>query len=213
MKTVPGGLFLVLSGPEGAGKSTQALALGERLRADGYETVVTEGFAKKLKEEAQSTDERGLSGWQELLKYSFERSLHIDSVIFPAIKRGAIVICDRFIPDTYAYLCVARGTVERQDFWYVMGSSMGNLHIPELTFWFDVKARIGLARKHGQQEIERFSSAGLDFHDRVAMGFREFFADRPEYAHVYVDACKPKDEILNLLAEETHKLIAQRAAR
>jgi len=216
MKTIPRGLFLVLSGPEGGGKSTQAHALAEKLRDDGYETMVTAGFARKLKDQAALNDASGLSSWQELLKYSFERSVHIDTVILPALSLGSIVICDRFIPDTYAYLCVARsGTerVERQDFWYIMGRSMGNLHIPQMTFWFDVGAKIGLSRKHKQEETVRFSSAGLDFHERVAVGFQEFFADHGEYAHVRIDAEKPKDEILGVLVEETYRLIMQYAAR
>ncbi len=96
------GLFVTLEGIDGAGKSTQARLLGERLRAAGREVVTTRepGGAPGAEEIRRLLVEGAPGRWSaetEILLFTAARRDHVERVIGPALARGAMVVCDRFV--------------------------------------------------------------------------------------------------------------------
>jgi len=102
---MPAGLFIVIEGIDGTGKSTQARLLGEWFRAQGREVVLsrepTDGpWGKKLRESASTGR---LSPEDELQYFLNDRRQHVDELIKPALAEGKVVILDRYYFSTMAY--------------------------------------------------------------------------------------------------------------
>jgi dTMP kinase len=108
------GLFISFEGGEGAGKSTQIRRLAERLRAEGREVVVTREpggspGAEAVRHVLLSGAAEPLGPRMEALLFGAARSDHVEQVIRPAVERGAIVLCDRFLDSTRVYQGVTGG--------------------------------------------------------------------------------------------------------
>ncbi|MGJ8697746.1 MAG: dTMP kinase [Verrucomicrobiaceae bacterium] len=98
-------MFIVFEGIDGTGKSTQVALLAEALRAQGHEVITskepTDGPHGKRLRDSASTGR--LSPQQELDLFHLDRREHIDTLIRPALDRGAVVILDRYYFSTMAY--------------------------------------------------------------------------------------------------------------
>jgi dTMP kinase len=193
------GFFITLEGGEGSGKSTHAKLLAERLAGLGRDVVVTRepGGAP----EAEAIRKLLLGGEPErwsplaeaLLNYA-ARDNHLAMTIRPALARGAVVLCDRFMDSTTAYQGHAGGvdlefirSLERA----VVGESR-----PQLTLVFDVDPELGLerARQRDPGHADRFERMGLEFHQRLRAGFLEIARAEPGRC-VLVDASRDKDDV------------------
>src|SRR5262249_2125474 len=102
------GRFIVLDGPEGCGKSTQARLLGERLEREGQPTLVvrdpgTTAIGEKLRAILLDVSNQGMSMRCEMLLYMAARAQMMYELIAPALDAGKVVICDRFVSSTLAY--------------------------------------------------------------------------------------------------------------
>ncbi len=109
-ETVPAttGFFIALEGGDGAGKSTQAEALAEWIRGKGHEVVLTREpgatpVGKRLRSILLDVSSAGLSHRAEALLYAADRAEHVDTVVRPALERGAVVVSDRYIDSSVAY--------------------------------------------------------------------------------------------------------------
>jgi len=183
------GLLITIEGIEGAGKTTLAAALAERLRGRGDEVVVTsepgggpigERIRQILLDPSSLITDR-----TELLLFEAARAQHVETLIRPALERGAVVICDRYTDSSIAYQGAARGlgtdaVRQLNDF------ATGGLR-PDLTILLDLPAQDGLAR---QSRVDRVSSEGQAFHEAVRQGFLEAAKAEPD-AFVVIDASKP----------------------
>lgn len=187
------GAFITLEGPEGAGKTTQARLLGERLRATGWPVVLTrEPGGDPLSEAIRSllqNPELVVTPRAELLLFLAARAQHVDRVIRPALERGEIVVCDRFSDSTIAYQGYGAGLP-----WDAVASltqfATGGLE-PDLTLLLDVDPAIGLQR---QGEWNRMEHRGVEFHHRVRAGFLALARMHPERIRV-VDASRTFEEV------------------
>lgn len=192
-----GGFFLVLEGPEGAGKTTLASALAERFRAAGPEPLrVREPGGTPAGEALREVllhPDGILRAEQELLFMTAARGVLVMQVIRPALERGAIVISDRYDLSTLAYQGAGRGLPIDKVSW-VSGCATGGLS-PDLTLILDVPPEVGLARQVASgKSRDRLDRESLDFHRRVTARYRA--EHRPGVVHL--DATLPP----TALAEE-----------
>jgi dTMP kinase len=191
-------MFVTFEGLDGSGKTTQAELLRARLEADGEEVVSTrEPGGTALGEHIRQLVLHGghVTPWAEALIYAAARAQHVDEVIRPALERGAVVICDRYVDSSVAYQGVARGLGLERVLELNLAAVGGLLPIRTFLLLLDpagVSAR--LRREHDRLERE-----GDDFHARVDEGYREL-ADRFPERIVVLDATRPPETI----AEEVY---------
>ena len=192
------GRFITFEGGEGTGKSTQSARLVERLRARGLEVVQTREpggspGAEQVRHLALNGDPGRWSPMTETLLMFAARSDHLERTIRPALGAGHWVVCDRFADSSRAYQGIGGGTpaafIEALDA-AVVGSTQ-----PDLTLVFDLPVAVGLERAFGRGLTEtRFESKGLDFHERLRLGFLEIAARYPQRCAV-IDADAEMDMV------------------
>jgi len=190
-----GAFFLVLEGPEGAGKSTLTRALAERLRAQGLDPIVVREpggtpVAEALRAELLSTD-RGWTPEAELLYMCAARADLVAKVIRPALDAGRIVLSDRYELSTWAYQMKGRGLPEAQVHW-VNQAATGGLR-PDLTLVLDLPPDAGRARQVAAGKTgDRLDRESPAFHARVAEAYRS--AAGPGIEHL--DASVSPEDLL-----------------
>jgi dTMP kinase len=192
------GRFITLEGGEGAGKSTQARRLGERLTARGRKPVVTREPGGSPGAEAirellvTGATDRWSPLTETLLVYAARRD-HIERTIAPALAAGDWVVSDRFADSTRAYQGAGGGAsgsliqaLER----YVLGEAR-----PDLTLILDLPVEAGLARIASRDHSEtRFEAKGEDFHRRLREGFLAIARVERDRC-VVIDAAQPADAV------------------
>jgi dTMP kinase len=166
------GLFLALEGGEGAGKSTQARLLAIWLRDQGFDVVSTHepGATKvgvRLRALLLDTAHAGLDPRAEALMYAADRAEHVQSLIIPALERGAVVVTDRYVDSSLAYQGAGR-LLQVSEIAEINKWATGGL-IPDLTIVLDVPPAAGLGRR--RSSADRLEAEPLDFHQRVRAGF------------------------------------------
>ncbi|GAB2483992.1 dTMP kinase [Jatrophihabitans fulvus] len=190
------GRFVAFEGGEGVGKSTQLQAAADWLRAThGREVVTTREpggtpLGAHLRELVLAPD-GDVTPRAETLIYAADRAHHVDTVIAPALARGADVLTDRFVDSTLAYQGAGRGLGEGARM--VTTWATGGL-VPHLTVLLDLDPRVGLRRAGERAALDRLESASAAFHAAVRTGFLELAAADPD-RYVVLDADRPADEI------------------
>ncbi len=179
------GRFIALEGGEGAGKSTQARLLADALRERGLEVVTTREPGGTAGAEAIRALLLGLDGdgWNpraEALLFAAARSDHVERLIVPAVKRGAWVICDRFVDSSRAYQGGGGGLSDDDVMELHRIGSQGLL--PDLTLLIEVRPEVAEARLSARDgdTSDRIGGRPAEFHARVAGAFGRFAAEQPE---------------------------------
>jgi dTMP kinase len=167
------GLFVVFEGGDGVGKSTQTVLLAQWLRTAGHEVVLTfepgdTAVGGQLRHLVLDHGTGDLSPRAEALMYAADKAQHVYEVVLPALARGAVVICDRYVDSLIAYQGAGRvlgyEEIARIGWWAV-----DDLH-PDLTIVLDMDP----ARAVGEiRQKDRLESAGEEFHRRVRRTFLE----------------------------------------
>ena len=165
------GLFISLEGVDGCGKSTQTQLLSDWLRQRGsYEVVTTREpggtpLGVKLRQLIQHGDDMGPRA--EALLYAADRAHHVDTLIRPALKRGAIVLSDRYLDSSVAYQAAGRhmppDQIDLLSRWATNGL------MPQVTVLVDVDPAVALARQVG--EPDRIEREGVGFQEAVRQGY------------------------------------------
>lgn len=201
------GFFLVLEGGDGAGKSTQVEALAEWIRAKGHEVVVTREpgatpVGKRLRSILLDVSSAGLSNRAEALLYAADRAEHVDSLVRPALERGAIVISDRYIDSSVAYQGAGRDLspteIARISRWATSGL------VPHLTVLLDVDPET--ARERFTEAPDRLESEPPEFHARVRSGFLTLAAADPT-RYLVVDAGQEPESITTVVRHRLDQLL------
>lgn len=195
----PTGFFIALEGGDGAGKSTQVEALAEWIRAKGHEVVVTREpgatpIGKRLRSILLDVSSAGLSNRAEALLYAADRAEHVDSLVRPALERGAVVITDRYIDSSVAYQGAGRDLspteIARINRW-----ATGGL-VPHLTVLLDVSPET--ARERFTEAPDRLESEPPEFHARVRAGFLALAAGDPG-RYLVVDAGQEPEAVTTVV--------------
>ena len=186
-----GGFFISFEGGEGAGKSTQARRLAERLRTLGRAVTLTREPGGSPGAEAirallvSGEVDRWSPISETLLMYAARRD-HIERTIVPALDRGEVVVCDRFFDSTRAYQGAGGGAPE--DLIAALEASVVGKVVPHLTLVFDLPVEVGLARATARGADEaRFESKGRAFHERLRERFLTIVNQEPNRC-VAIDA-------------------------
>ena len=196
------GVFITFEGGEGGGKSTQARLLAERIGALGREVITTREpggteMAERIRALLVNGEPEALSSTAEALLNYAARDDHLRRVIRPALRRGVVVISDRFHDSTRAYQAYAGDcplslveALERD----VLGDTL-----PARTIILDIDPEEGLQRTHGraaeQAEVEdRFERFGLAFHRKLREAFLRIAEENPRRC-VIIDAARPVEAV------------------
>ncbi|HLB29720.1 MAG TPA: dTMP kinase [Dehalococcoidia bacterium] len=177
------GLFITLEGGEGAGKSTQAQNLWHRLITAGYPVTLvhepgTTALGMSVRRWVLSTQEKSMIPLAELFLFAAARAQLVDEVIRPALERGEIVICDRFLDSSVAYQGYGRG-LELSIVQTVNSIAVGGL-IPDLTIFLKLPPEEGIKRSGLLMGDDRIAIQSLSFHRRVLEGFQALAGKEPE---------------------------------
>lgn len=199
------GTFIVFEGGEGAGKSTQVALLAQALTDQGREVVLTREpggtpAAESIRELVLDPQNAGLDARAEALLFAAARAEHVAALIRPALRRGATVICDRFIDSSVAYQGLGRdlGAQQIRD---LSAWASDNL-LADVTIVLDIDPVVGLSRAGQVSDApDRMESEALSFHQMVREAFLASAAASPD-RYVVLDATAP--------AEQLHEAILER---
>ncbi|MGC0330470.1 dTMP kinase [Streptomyces sp. SAI-170] len=201
------GFFIALEGGDGAGKSTQAEALAEWIRAKGHEVVLTREpgatpVGKRLRSILLDVSSAGLSHRAEALLYAADRAEHVDTVVRPALERGAVVITDRYIDSSVAYQGAGRDLspteIARISRWATNGL------VPNLTVLLDVSPET--ARERFTEAPDRLESEPAEFHARVRSGFLTLAAADPG-RYLVVDAGQEPEGVTTVIRARLDQML------
>ncbi|MFE2877458.1 dTMP kinase [Streptomyces roseus] len=201
------GFFIALEGGDGAGKSTQVEALADWIRGKGHEVVVTREpgatpVGKRLRSILLDVSSAGLSHRAEALLYAADRAEHVDTVVRPALERGAVVISDRYIDSSVAYQGAGRDLspteIARISRWATDGL------VPNLTVLLDVSPEA--ARERFTEAPDRLESEPAEFHQRVRAGFLTLAAADPG-RYLVVDAGQDPQSVTTVVRHRLDRML------
>ena len=212
------GGFITFEGGEGAGKSTQVRALRTRLQAAGLEVLATREpggspYAETIREAILSGSVARFGPAAEAIMFSAARSDHLETLIRPALSRGAVVICDRFIDSTRVYqgrLGQVNAALVRALERIVVGVDR-----PDLTVVLDIAPELGLARAAARrrpgERPDRFEREGVAYHRQLRDAFLDLATAEPARC-VVIDASLTSDVVAQAIwTATTQRLPALRA--
>jgi len=212
VRALPGGRFLVFEGGDGVGKTTQVERLCARLAAEGHETVRTfepgdTPAGRRIRELVLDPSTGDLAPRAEALLYAADKAHHLHAVVLPALARGAVVVCDRYVDSMLAYQGAGRvldpAEVERVARW-----ATGDLR-PDLTLLLDVDPRQAV---HAKLDKDRLESAGETFHDLARASFLAL-AERDPAAYLVLDARRTRDEIADAVWHRVQQVLSEPSGR
>ena len=202
-----GGLFLVLDGTEGAGKSTQARLLEQRLAAVGRQTLLvrdpgTTRIGEQIRAILLDPAHTEMAMRCEMLLYMSARAQMMAEIIQPALDAGRVVICDRFVSSTLAYQLGGDGLTADEIRAVAQIAIRGRW--PDLTVLLDLPAELSLARvKRAKDRIEQ---RPMSYHQQVRANYLAQAKAEPRRYRV-VDANRPPDEVARDVWDQIEPLL------
>lgn len=199
------GIFITLEGGEGAGKTTAIRLLQQSLEACGKQVMVTREpggilIAERIREVILDTKHTAMDARTEALLYTAARRQHLAEKVLPALERGEVIICDRFVDSSLVYQGYARG-LGMDAVWEINQFAIQDV-MPDLTFWLDIEPEAGLARiaANRAEEINRLDQEKLPFHMKVREGY-QILAERDHQRIVRIDAEQSPQQIVDQMIE------------
>ncbi|UFU01500.1 dTMP kinase (plasmid) [Radiobacillus kanasensis] len=166
------GHFITIEGGEGAGKTSIIRALEKKLQQDGYQVISTREpggitIAEKIRSVILDPSHTAMDARTEALLYAAARRQHLMEKVLPALEKGNIVLCDRFVDSSLAYQGYARG-LGIEEVYQINQFAIEGCE-PSLTLFFDIEPEKGLRRIQANKEREqnRLDLEELSFHEKV----------------------------------------------
>ena len=191
------GLFVVLEGGEGVGKTTNSTFIQHYLRDKGisFQTSREPGgtpLAESIREMILAKHDEPVSDMTELLLVFAARSQHLQEKVLPVMASGQWLLCDRFTDATYAY----QGGGRQMDTALIAQLEQlvqGDLR-PDLTIILDAPIEVGRARAEARAELDRLESEAAAFHQRVRDAYLARAAQLPQ-KYAVINANQPLDNV------------------
>ena len=205
------GLFIVMEGPDGSGKTTQINLLKEYLEEAGYECLITREpggtvIGEEVRQLILNPEHKEMSPVTEMLLYAASRAQLVHEVIGPALEEGKIVISDRFVDSSIVYQGIARklgiSTVS------AVNAPGNGIYRPDGIFFNDLSEAEGLRRKKEQKNLDRMEQEGIDFHHMVSEGYRKVLSGRPEV--MKIDGGRSIDTIQKKIRNHVDELLKKK---
>jgi dTMP kinase len=200
------GAFVVFEGGDGVGKSTQVERLCTTLATEGHEVVRTfepgdSVLGAKIRRLVLDPETGDLAPRAEALLYAADKAQHLHAVVRPALARGAVVVCDRYVDSMLAYQgagrVLAEAEVEQVARW-----ATEDLR-PDLTVLLDVDPRRAV---HTKVAKDRLEAAGETFHARARASFLALAARDPT-TYLVLDARRTIDDLATVVADRVRALL------
>jgi dTMP kinase len=194
------GKLISFEGIEGSGKSTLAQELYNYLTSQNYNVVFTREpggtiLGEKIRE-LLLDENLEISDWSELFLFLASRYENTKNVILPNLKRGYIVISDRYLDSTVAYQGYGRGLSFKI---IEMLNSISTMDIkPDLTFLIDIPEEISIERIK-KKNLDRIESETIEFYKKVRNGYLELAKNEPQRFIVLdgsLELSKLKEEVI-----------------
>ena len=175
------GLFITLEGGDGAGKSTQIRNIERFFDEKGLVVVHTREpggtpISEKLRNILLDNSNTEMADVTEMMIYAASRAQNVREFILPALERGEIVICDRFVDSSIAYQAYGR---ELGDMVGIVNHYATGGLTPDITFWLDIDPQAGKMRAAKAGDLDRLELEQMDFHYRVYDGYKRLAEDDP----------------------------------
>ena len=190
------GLFIVLEGPDGSGKSTMAKMIGEYYKNAGREIVFTrEPGGTKISENIRDiildNNNTEMAYTTEALLYAASRAQHVAEFIKPHLEKDHVVISERYVYSSIVYQGIGRklgiDKVKQINDFAIDGLK------PDLVLFFDINPEKALSRKLSQGDADRLENEKLAFHNSVYDGYKEILKHYDEI--ISINADKNADEL------------------
>ena len=203
-------LFITFEGGDGSGKSVQAGALCRRLSRSAIPALLTHEpgstpCGNRIGRWLKWSEVKDMSPLTELLLFNASRAQLVSEVIRPNLKKGMVVICDRYTDSTIAYQSYGRGldlAVVR-----VINNAATQGLKADLVVLLDISVAAGLARKRARKQ-DRFEREDIAFHQRVREGYLKLAADDPQ-RWLMVDAIQTKAKIGDIIWQRVSRLLSR----
>ena len=193
------GYFITFEGPDGSGKTTISTEVQKRLTAAGYDAIYTRepggiDIAEQIRRVILDPKNVNMDAKTEALLYAASRRQHLIEKVLPALEKGQIVICDRFIDSSLAYQGYARVLGIEEVFRINEFAIEG--HFPDATVYLNLAYEEGLKRIETRAFKDRLDLETTNFHKLVSKGYEEVLK---KYKHrmKIVDASQDIEHVLN----------------
>lgn len=206
-------MFISIEGPEGSGKTSVINAVVARLIKEGFPIVFTREpggtpIAEAIRSVILDKKNTALDARAEALLYAASRRQHLVEKVWPSLKEGKIVLCDRFIDSSLAYQGGGRGLGVDAVLNINLFATEGVF--PDLTLLFDIEPEVGLKRINAsrKREVNRLDLEKLSFHQQVRSTFLSLAKKEPK-RFVIIDASQPFEHVL----DEAYRIILKRISQ
>ncbi len=202
------GLFITLEGTDGAGKSTQLSLLNNYLKEKGFNVLLVRepggtNIGEKIRNIILDIENKEMDCMTEALLYASSRAQLVNQIIIPELKKGSVVICDRFVDSSIVYQGIARNigidVVKK-----INNIATGGL-IPDITFFLDLPPNKAIERKKEQKELDRLESEKDYFYKKVYDGYKILIDQNSERIKI-IDALQSIDTIHKNIVDYLEKI-------
>jgi dTMP kinase len=202
--------FITFEGPEGSGKTSQVASLAEFLKDQGLPVLVTREpggteIGDQIRAVLSNLDNVAMNPRAETLLFLAARAQLVEEVIRTHLKKGWVVLCDRYADSTLAYQGYGHGNDIAQ-LRAMIEFATGGL-TPDITLLLDIDVEEGLRRRAQGGEWNRLDAYDLAFHQRVRAGYLKLAAEDPG-RWVRIDAGKPAEEVQAAIRRATAERLA-----
>jgi len=202
------GYFITFEGGEGSGKTSVIDALRDHLEGKGHKVIVTREpggirIAEKIREIILDKENTEMDELTEAYLFAASRRQHLVEKVIPALDKGIIVLCDRFVDSSIVYQGYAR-EIGMDKVYEINKVVIGDI-MPDLTLFFDVTPEVGLERiKANSRNVNRLDLETRKFHDLVYEGYNKLidkFAPRIRRINAEKDIEEVKKETIKLVED------------